>query len=275
MKGLVIEQPIRLLQITDSHLFADSQKRLLGMDTDESFLAVVSLAMAENKEKVISGILATGDIAQDASERAYQYYQEVISQFNAPVLWLPGNHDNIQTMRTCLAESKVLISPCTQIFGNWAVVMLDSSVLTEVYGHLDDENLQYLSAELAKLSNKHVMVCLHHHPVNCGSYWLDGHNLKNAPALWDVLHQFSNVKALVWGHIHQDFFSVHYFGETSFPCFAPPSTCIQFKPRCDDFALDNLNPGYRWFDLYADGTVQTGVSRTSQNFDIDMLSTGY
>lgn len=271
----MIEQPIRLLQITDSHLFADPEKRLLGMDTDESFLAVVALAKVENQNKVISGILATGDIAQDASERAYKYYQEIITQFQAPVLWLPGNHDNVNTMRQCLADTQAMISPCIKKFGDWVVIMLDSSVLTEVYGLLDDANLQYLDHMLAQHPKNHVMVCLHHHPVDCGSFWLDGHNLKNAQALWDVLHRYNNVKALVWGHIHQDFFSVHYHKEQFFPCFAPPSTCIQFKPLSDDFALDTQNPGYRWFDLYADGTMKTGVSRTSQDFELDMSSTGY
>ena len=119
------------------------------------------------------------------------------------------------------------------------------------------------------------MVCLHHHPIKCGSHWLDGHDLKNADALWDILHRHQNVKALVWGHIHQEYVSVHQHGEQSFPCYAPPSTCIQFKPNCYDFALDTLNPGYRWFNLYSDGRLETGVSRTSQAFDIDMKSTGY
>jgi hypothetical protein len=36
-----------------------------------------------------------------------------------------------------------------------------------------------------------------------------------------------------------------------------PSTCVQFKPLSDDFAIDDLSPGYRWFDLYANGDVVT------------------
>lgn len=271
----MIEQPARLLQITDSHLFADPAKRLLGMDTDESFLAVVELAKKENQGKTIAAVLATGDIAQDASARAYNYYQEVISQFNAPVLWLPGNHDNVEVMRQSLTTQDARVSPYTELVAGWAIVMLDSSVLTEVFGRLEDDNLLFLEEQLSLHKDKHVMVCLHHHPVNCGSFWLDGHNLKNAPALWDVLHKHMNVKALVWGHIHQDFFSIHYHKEQSFPCYAPPSTCIQFKPNCDDFALDTLNPGYRWFDLYPDGTLKTQVSRTDKVFTIDMASTGY
>lgn len=271
----MIEQPIRLLQITDSHLFSDSSKRLLGMDTDQSFLSVVDLAISESGGKTIGAILATGDIAQDASERAYLYYQEVIQQFNAPVLWLPGNHDNVETMRQCLAPYKAKLSPCVLSLDEWSIIMLDSSVLTEVYGRLDESNLAFLEETLLEHKNKHCMVCLHHHPVDCGSFWLDGHNLKDAHKLWDCLHQHKNVKVLVWGHIHQEFCAVHTFEDISFPCYAPPSTCIQFKPNSDDFALDSLKPGYRWFDLYSDGRLETGVSRVSVDLQIDMTSKGY
>lgn len=268
-------QPIRLLQITDSHLFSNPQKRLLGMDTDASFLAVVDLALQENKHHQLGAILATGDIAQDASARAYLHYKKIIQQFNAPVLWLPGNHDNVDVMRECLAAAQSMVSPCEFSLNNWSIIMLDSSVLSQVYGYLEQDNLDYLQQTLSENQDKHTIVCLHHHPILCGSKWLDGHNLKNADALWDILHQHQHVKALVWGHIHQDFFATHRYKEQSFPCFAPPSTCIQFKPNCFDFELDTLNPGYRWFDLFEDGRLESGVSRTVQSFKQDINSSGY
>jgi Icc protein len=38
-----------------------------------------------------------------------------------------------------------------------------------------------------------------------------------------------------------------------------PSTCTQFRPNSDDFALDVRPPGYRWLDLTANGKIQTKV----------------
>jgi Icc protein len=38
-----------------------------------------------------------------------------------------------------------------------------------------------------------------------------------------------------------------------------PSTCFQFLPAADNFAVDTRPPGYRWLDLMADGTVATEV----------------
>jgi Icc protein len=38
-----------------------------------------------------------------------------------------------------------------------------------------------------------------------------------------------------------------------------PSTCAQFQPSSDTFALDTRPPGYRWIDLHADGSIDTSV----------------
>jgi len=271
-----LPHPIRILQISDSHLFVDSKKRLLGLDTEASFHAVVDLAKAEQAQHDIALVLATGDVAQDCSTRAYEYYKKVVeAEFKAPILWLPGNHDDSKLMTECLKECSERVSPCAYDLDKWTIIMLDSSVQHEVYGLLKQDQLDYLDRTLSEKTDQHVMVCLHHHPILCGSHWLDGHNLKNAKELWAILHKYPNVKTLVWGHIHQEFHAVHEVNGHAIQCFAPPSTCIQFKPRCYDFALDTLNPGYRWFDLYSNGDFKTGISRTEQSFQMDMQSKGY
>jgi Icc protein len=38
-----------------------------------------------------------------------------------------------------------------------------------------------------------------------------------------------------------------------------PSTCAQFRPGSDSFAIDERPPGYRWLDLRADGRLDTEV----------------
>ena len=38
-----------------------------------------------------------------------------------------------------------------------------------------------------------------------------------------------------------------------------PSTCLQFLPNSDSFAVDSRPPGYRWVDLMANGRIDTEV----------------
>ena len=113
---------------------------------------------------------------------------------------------------------------------------------------------------------------LHHQPVLVGSKWIDQYIVRNADAFFGVLDRFTNVKAVVWGHVHQDFSGKR----KSVDLFATPSTCVQFKPLCDDFTVDTLMPGYRWFDLKDDGTLTTGIERvTGKEYVIDYKSAGY
>ena len=59
-------------------------------------------------------------------------------------------------------------------------------------------------------------------------------------------------------------------------CMACPSTSVQFKPNCEKFTLDTVNPGYRWLDLYEDGQFESHVSRLKDHsFVVDYQSNGY
>ena len=105
-----------------------------------------------------------------------------------------------------------------------------------------------------------------------GSAWMDKIGLQNADALAAVIQRHRHVRAVLWGHVHQEsdrtIDGVRYLSS--------PSTCVQFLPGSKDFALDLQAPGYRWLDLHADGSIDTGVSRVQGiSFDIDMASQGY
>src|SRR5690554_5532482 len=158
------------------------------------------------------------------------------------------------------------------ILGNWLVVLLDSAVPGQVYGYLADTELQYLQDVLVNNPDKHLMVMLHHQPVPVGSAWIDQYILRNAEAFFEIIDQYVQVKAVVWGHVHQDF-----IGERKgVQLIATPSTCVQFKPSCDEFTVDTQMPGYRWFELYDEGVFATGISRvTDKQYTIDYKSAGY
>jgi Icc protein len=124
-------KPLRVVQISDSHLFATTEGCLLGLNTEESLTLV--LAKVAQEQPSIDVILATGDIAQDASEVAYTRFQQHLAQFNAPSYWLQGNHDITQPILNTL-NNKSHLSPCVIKQGGWHIIMLNSSVEHEVPG---------------------------------------------------------------------------------------------------------------------------------------------
>lgn len=88
---LVNGAKVRVLQITDTHLFAGEDETLLGVNTFNSYRAVLDAIKAQQREVDI--IAATGDLAQDQSVAAYHQFCRGISELPAPCVWLPGNHD--------------------------------------------------------------------------------------------------------------------------------------------------------------------------------------
>ena len=117
-----------------------------------------------------------------------------------------------------------------------------------------------------------VLVSLHHHPVSVGCEWLEPIGLRNPEALFAVLERYPQVRALVWGHVHQEL--DQYRGTVRL--LASLSTCVQFAPSSKEFQVDHEAPGYRWLRLHADGRLETGVSRvTDIDFEIDYSIKGY
>ena len=84
-------QVIKVLQITDTHLFADSQGCLLGLNTEQSLQAVISQIRAHRHATDL--ILATGDLVHDGTAAAYRRIFSHLGSFDQPVYCLPGNHD--------------------------------------------------------------------------------------------------------------------------------------------------------------------------------------
>jgi Icc protein len=259
----------RFIQISDCHLGPLESEALLGLNTDESLHDVLSL-IAE-KESSIDYIVCTGDIASAGHESCYRRFVSIVRQyFSEPLAWLPGNHDSAEIM-THVELPQVPEARLIDL-GNWLIVLLDSVVPFKVHGNFEQSELDYLAQTLNANPGKHIMVMLHHQPVLVGSKWIDQYIVRNADAFFAVLDRFTNVKAVVWGHVHQDFSGQRNAVEL----FATPSTCVQFKPLYDDFTVDTLMPGYRWFDLHDDGSLNTGVERvTGKQYVIDYKSAGY
>lgn len=259
---------LRLVQITDSHLYAEPDKTLLGLPTAESLKAVVALVAREQPD--IDLILATGDISQDGSSASYRAFVEQIKPLAAPMRWLSGNHDLASEQQDAAADSD-WSQQVTDLPG-WRIVMLDTSVPGAVHGELMDEQLATLETALQTAEGRHVLVGVHHHPVPVGSAWLDSLGLHNAQDLFAILDRYPEVRALLWGHIHQEVDQLR----KDVRLLATPSTCIQFAPKSEKFALDTRLPGYRWLHLYADGRIETGVSRLeSLDYSIDFSQNGY
>ncbi len=264
-------QSFRLVQITDSHLFADRSTIFDGLNTFETLKDIVALVAAQQQN--IDCLLCTGDLTQDSSIESYHHFIDALSSLEAPQLWIPGNHDIRSQMQQVLDQNSIRLSRSAQL-GDWRIIMLNSSVEGQVYGLLDQKELADLDLELAdsERSNSHVLICVHHNCLPVEAAWLQQHSLKNSDELFAITDKYSHVKGILYGHIHQEFEAVR----NGVRIMGTPSTCIQFHPTNNEFTIDNQNPGYRWLDLDPDGTINSRVERIEDKaYNIDFDSTGY
>ncbi|WP_411992500.1 3',5'-cyclic-AMP phosphodiesterase [Agarivorans sp. DSG3-1] len=259
---------VRLLQVTDTHLFADDQTGLLGVNTSDSFSAVLDNVKSE--QIPFDYILATGDLSQDHTKRSYQRFAEKVAELERPSFWLPGNHDLQANMQT-LAQYGVLTSK-QLISEHWQVIMLDTQVEGEPHGVMSQQQLDDLAQALAEYPDKHVLIAMHHQAIPVGSNWLDQHNLKNAEQFFAVIAGYPNVRGVIFGHVHQNY--EFQFDGVAF--IATPSTCIQFLPLSANFALDHQQPGWRYLQLTPEGRIATRLRRLPErSFLPDPKSKGY
>lgn len=263
------QSPLRVVQISDCHLFGKTEGKLLGLNTESSLLHVLHLVAREQPH--IDVILATGDLSQDGSPESYRRFHQHLEQFHAPSYWLQGNHDLTDPMVNTLGGDSHL-SPCLVALGAWRIIMLNSSVEHEVPGYFQPTEMAFLDSALQQTIGHPTLVCLHHHPLPMGCHWLDNQVVVNAEEFWTIMDRYDHVRAILWGHVHQESDTLR----KGVRLMSVPSTCVQFKPQSHDFAIDDVAPGYRWLDLHPDGHLTTGVSRvTGVHFEVDTSSTGY
>ncbi|MCY1516594.1 3',5'-cyclic adenosine monophosphate phosphodiesterase CpdA [compost metagenome] len=262
------DESVLLVQLSDSHLFAEADGKLLGMETHHSLQRVIDRVLDEQPR--IDLVLATGDLSQDGSAASYQHFRELVERIPAPARWFPGNHDEVPVMRDVCAGTAAL-EPIVD-FPHWRLVLLDSTIAGAVPGHFPAEQLALLEQALETAGERHVLVSFHHHPVPIGCAWMDPIGVRNSDALFAVLDRYPQVRALLWGHVHQEFDQQR----NGVRLLASPSTCVQFAPGSEDFCVGSEAPGYRWLRLMPDGSLETGVSRVSGiAFEVDYSIKGY
>ncbi|HEV7433235.1 MAG TPA: phosphodiesterase [Steroidobacteraceae bacterium] len=253
----------RLLQLSDSHLFGPAEGALRGVVTRRSLETVLRHARAHHWNA--EAILLTGDLVND-DPGGYAAVRDLLGPLGKPVWCLPGNHDDVAIMRAELDQPPFAVGGHHDL-GAWRIVMLDSCVPGKPYGELSGVELGRLEAALASAGDRQVLIGLHHHPVPMGSRWIDSVALKNPEDFFALTDRYAQVRAVLWGHVHQS----HDSRRKGVRLLGTPSTCAQFLPHSDYFAIDSAPPAYRRLTLRADGTIDTEVLRVAREEKLESV----
>lgn len=262
-------KPLSILQISDLHVLPKAGDTLLGIDTEYYFKQVLEMAYADYGNFDL--ILASGDLVQQPCVASYQRVYDIFSTRKTKTICFPGNHDDYSLMEWLLNKNNL---SCEKhiLFDKWQIICLNSQIPNEAGGFLADEELDFLENSLKQSSKPYAIVAMHHHCIPTDSEWLDTMLIENSQQLFDCLEQFPKVKAVITGHVHQEVDT----NRKNIRILSIPSTCFQFKPKCKNFTLDKIAPGYRFIQLHDNGEIMTKVHRLSVIQDeLQMTSGGY
>lgn len=244
--------PLRLVQLTDTHIHVDPAVRYEGLDTEASLRACVERVLNEGAQP--DGLLLTGDLVDDPLPEAYARLRAALARLRGPLWCIPGNHDDPQIMAQALADGRFRTETLA-FLGGWRLLMLSSWVPGQAGGRLSEQTLAFVEETLARGPVCPTLVAVHHPPVALGSPWMDAMGLADGEALLARATAGRGVRAVVFGHAHQAFETER----AGVRVLGTPSTGVQFQAGAEDYAVSGLPPGYRWLNLWPDGRLETGI----------------
>ena len=247
---------LRIVQITDCHLPADRGQTYRGIYPRDNLQALLRKVRAWKPDL----LLATGDLSEDGSPASYEALKQLFNALGLPVLALPGNHDDPVALATTFPGSPVDSVQATE-HGDWQIIRLNSCIPGEPHGRLGESTLEQLEQVLERGKGRPRLLAVHHQPLMANSPWIDKYRLIEPDAFLHMVDRHTDVKAVVWGHIHQVFEQER----AGTAMLGGPSSAINGIPGAEKFTPDSAGPACRWLELKVDGAIQTGIIYLSDN----------
>lgn len=233
-----------VLQLSDMHLASAPGEPTYGRDPDAR-LATVLTAWAD-RDETADLVVLTGDNTDSGAAEAYARLATTLQPLDAPVLAVPGNHDVPHRVAAVFGLRQ------TAEVGAWRVVGLDSSRPQQVHGTVDVPAAMEL---LDSLDDHPTVVAIHHPPLSPSRHeWF---RLDGAAELLDALAARPHVRAVISGHLHEEF---DYDGPGNLSLLGCPSTLVGIEHHGDSYEVGGNTPtGARVLHLEDDGTVTSSL----------------
>lgn len=252
---------IRILQLTDLHVFSEPGMQLKGIPTRELLQDVVQHIL--NTEEPFDSVVITGDHTHDELPQSYQAVRNILTPWIDRLWQVPGNHDDRTVLRSVFGDLVSGVGQDRITFsmdaGNWLCLGLDTHVPGAVPGQIESDQVEWIRQQIKLRQPQRVALFMHHPPVDVGSLWMDPIGLTGKERLQELIGTDNRIQLVCCGHVHHEFEAK--IGAATI--VTTPSTGIQFSPAGSQptFAADP--PGYRVIELTDEGFCTT-VHRLSE-----------
>jgi 3',5'-cyclic AMP phosphodiesterase CpdA len=190
-------QALRILHLSDSHLFGDDTLQYNRVDTLAALQRVLERAGALDRADVV---VLSGDLSNDGSAESYRRLRALVEPWagarGAVVVYAMGNHDLRAGFEEVLGDREGVT-----IVRGVRIVCLDSSVPGAGFGELRTDQLDRLREVLRTPAPAGTVLVVHHPPVPAATALLAALELRNPEQLLEVCRG-SDVRLILCGHYH-------------------------------------------------------------------------
>jgi Icc protein len=194
-----------LVHISDTHLLAGDGRLYDRVDSASRLREL--LGALERTGRRPEALVFTGDLADHGEPAAYAelvaIVEPVAARLGARIVWAMGNHDDRAAFRMGLLGEVGHAAPVDRVhwIGGLRVIALDTTVPGAHHGELDDAQLGWLAAELARPALDGTILAMHHPPIPSLLDLAVSVELRGQSRLAEVLAG-SDVRAILGGHLH-------------------------------------------------------------------------
>ena len=194
---------MKIIQITDTHLSGVDRGNIYGLNPAYRLKRAIKSANQFHADAAF--IVITGDLADVASDGAYEILSKIIKKSKIPVYPILGNHDMREAFSKFFPEyfNGGFVQYAKEMDGK-SFLFLDTLVEGERYGELCEKRLRWLKKALIKHRKQPLYIFMHHHPVDSGLYEMDVEaDFRSKEAFWALVDKRKNIKHITFGHLHR------------------------------------------------------------------------
>lgn len=224
-----------IAHLSDLHLCPDGTLYQGVLDTAPRLAEALAKAAAFAPDL----LLLSGDLTEDGDAASYARLCDMLSGFPAPILAIPGNHDDRETFRTGLRGLADMIplapdGPLHSLMdGPVRVIGFDVTVPGQHHGLVTADHAHWLDCTLAAAPDTPTLIVTHQPPYSTGMAFIDDYRCFGEDHLARVLSRHPQVMCLLSGHVHR--FTLTSFADR--PALTAPaiatSIALRLAPGAD------------------------------------------
>lgn len=197
-----------IAHISDTHLLGARRKLFSAIDVSRNLDIILERLRAGDQR--IDALVFTGDIADIAEPEAYRWIRHrvepVAEELGAELVWVMGNHDEREPFAQELFDDDS-DRPQDRVYDakGLRIIAVDTSIPGYHHGAISDEQLDWLSAELATPAPHGTVLAMHHPPLEAHNPLVRLIELEERSKLAKVI-EGTDVRTVLAGHLHYSTF---------------------------------------------------------------------